>query len=508
MERECRPERQPLLGPRLAGALLGVLLVTAPAGAQTIAPNCHVTSPATPNCGSPSPQPACGTAGASIKHIIFLIKENRTFNNYFGQFPGANGTSCATWVNNGQQQVAQLAHADLENFGCDISHKWEWAHTAWDCGKMDMFDHIPNSGTCSGTPPPSPFANHSLTQFTQSDIPNYWCYASHFTLGDNMYSSLMGPSYPNHLFTVAAQSGGATALPAGFFGAVNNPGTSNNGWGCLASGQQADTIQVPAPNLPMCPASNNFVPQSSCWNINSLPQEIDATQGTSRPIDWRYYAPAVGVHGFIWSILNAIKPIFTNPNDWMPKVPDYTQLFTDLNTAPPNGLQAVSWVVLPFGCSEHPPANVCTGEDYTVMIANALMASQYWCSTALFVTWDDFGGFYDQQAPPTSLSQDVDVFGPGFRVPLLVISPWARQAHIDSTQYEFSSLLAFAEAVFPQLAPLTQRDLQADNMMNAFDFTHETPRMILNYSPNCAPPTSTTCTATGAFALAAPDDDE
>jgi len=484
---------------RFLVCLMSLLLVPGWSAAQLTAPNCHVTTPVSTSCGTPGTQPACGTAGASIQHVIFLIKENRTFDNYFGQFPGANGSSCGTYVGtDGQQHVVQLAQARDKNFGCDISHSWTNAHLAWNCGAMDEFNQISTSGASCDTSPPPPFSNHSLTQFTQSQIPNYWCYAGHFRLGDNMYSSLMGPSYPNHLFTVAAQSGGYTFS----YGAVDNPATTKGIWGCSQAGQTVNTIPVPTPNLPMCPANTTFTQKTSCWNIPSLPQSLD-TAG----IDWRYYAPqivgGVGNSGFIWSALDAVSPIFNNPADWPAKVPDYTTFFTDLSGG---NLKAVSWIVLPSECSDHSPASVCAGENYTVQIANALMNSQYWCSSALIVTWDDFGGFYDHQAPPTSASLDVDVFGPGFRVPLLIISPWAKPG-IDSTQYDFTSLLAFAEKTF-HLQPLTLRDAMANDMTTAFDFTHETPRMLLTVNSTCGGTMTTCTTAAGVVSTAAPDDDD
>jgi len=496
----------PAFGMGLLSSLAGLLLMPAWSAAQ--APNCHITTPVSTSCGTPGNLPACGTAGATIQHVIFFIKENRTFDNYFGQFPGANGTSCGSYVDaSGKQHVAQLERAEDTNHSCDISHSWENAHRAYDCGKMDKFDRTPNFPICSGTAKP-PYANHSLSQFGQSDIPNYWCYAGHFTLGDNTYSSLMGASYPNHLFTVAAQSGGFT-YP---YGAVKLP-LSFKKWGCSLKNQTAPAIQVPTPNLPACLKSRKLEPRSSCWKINSLPQEIDEV-GNPSQLDWRYYAPNVGSSGFIWSALDAISPIF-NSSDWPAKVPDYTQFYCDLEETKCQqgqtsaGLKQVSWIVLPHDCSDHAYASVCTGENYAVQVVNALMSSKYWCTSALFLTWDDWGGFYDHVAPPIAVSQNVDAFGPGFRVPLIVISPWAKSGFVDSTQYELSSLLAFAETTF-HLPALTNRDKMAANMMNAFDFTHETPRMFLTPNPKCGgtAPICSDPNNPAADPNASPDDDQ
>lgn len=317
---------------------------------------------------------------------------------------------------------------------------------AYDNGKMDKFNLLTDG---SGKPAATdPYANNSLTQLTQSDIPNYWKYAQNFVLGDNMFSSLMGPSFPNHLYTIAAQSGGV----------VNNPATDKNlgtlfdkikGWGCDVTGQQ----------VPVKDANGKTQLQEACFDFNTLADELDAKGDT-----WRYYAPPSGVTGYIWSTFNAIKHIRYGP-DWKNVVPA-VQFMTD---AANGDLATVSWIVTPANVSEHPPASVCIGENWTVQMLNSLMQSPDWSSTAVFLTWDDFGGFYDHVPP-----QQIDGYGLGFRVPLIIVSPFAKQGYIDHVQYEFSSMLRFAEGQFG-LPNLTRRDAGANDMTNAFDFT-QSPR--------------------------------
>lgn len=420
----------------------------------------------------------------SIQHVIFMIKENRTFDHYFGTFPGAHGATTA--VDSAGTTVPLQAASDT-NFGCDISHSYQSAHDAYDCGLMDRFDTISYSNdkpACDTSQPP-PYTNHSLTQLTQSGIPNYWAYAQHFTLGDHMFSSEMGPSYPNHLFTVGAQSGG----PATGQGATKNPAVGSNGWGCDQSGQTVQTLPF---GPPICPAPTNYGSHSSCWDFRVLPDEIEAAG-----LDWRYYAPSYGERGYIWSSLNAISHIRNVPAEWAKVVP-YTQFLSD---AQAGTLQAVSWVTFPGECSEHAPNSVCEGENYTVQLLNALMQGPAWCTSAVFLVWDDFGGFYDHLSPPSTAATTADVFGPGFRVPLLVISPYAKPGYVDNSPYEFSSMLKFAEVTFG-LAPLTLRDQNTNNMLNAFNFQHVTPRLILTPNPNCPQ------NCTGGLANQIPDDDD
>ncbi len=378
-----------------------------------------------------------------IKHIVFFIKENRTFDNYFGTYPGANG---ATTAINSQGMTVPLHHqADQIP---DIDHSSNGARMAYDNGKMDRFDLLRSAAARGST---GPYANNSLTQFYQSDIPNYWTYAQNFVLGDNMFSSLMGPSFPNHLYTIAAQSGGV----------VNNPITDKNvgtlrnatrGWGCDVPNQQ---VQVMG-------SDGSVSLKEACFDFQTLADELDA-----KGYSWRYYAPPAGTGGYIWSTFNAIHHIRYG-RDWQYVVP--TQQF--MSDAANGTLPTVSWIVTPARVSEHAPASVCVGENWTVQMLNSLMRGPNWSSTAVFLTWDDFGGFYDHVAP-----QQIDGYGLGFRVPLLVISPYAKKGYIDHTQYEFSSMLRFAEDELG-LPTLTNRDKAANDMMGAFDF-NQSPRSTL-----------------------------
>jgi phospholipase C len=143
-------------------------------------------------------------------------------------------------------------------------------------------------------------------------------------------------------------------------------------------------------------------------------------------------------------------------------------------------LPAVSWLVTSVGLSEHPPASVCMGENWTVEQLNALMQGPEWDSTVVFLTWDDFGGFYDHVAPPVA-----DNFGFGPRVPLLIISPWVKRAHITHNTLEFSSVLKFIEERF-DLDPLTERDEDANDLIDSFDFDHRPLEPLILSTRQCS----------------------
>lgn len=295
-----------------------------------------------------------------------------------------------------------------------------------------MFDVIPGANDNSDF--------LALSQLTSSDIPNYFGYAQHFVLGDNMFSSFQGASFANHLYTVGAQSGGAFTVPTpaqqNSWGCDANPGTTVFVW------DDDDVVTAPFP----------------CLEFTTLPDVLEAAG-----ISWRFYSPNQGMPGYVYSTLDAINHIRNGPL-WSNVVSD-TQFLQDAKTG---NLPAVSWITTGGNTNEHPPSSACAGENWTVSTLNALMQGPAWSSTAVFIVWDDFGGFYDHVPPPM-----VDKFGLGPRVPLLVISPYAISGKISHTQYEFSSVVKFIEKRFG-LPALTDRDDKANDLTDVFDF-NQTP---------------------------------
>lgn len=362
-----------------------------------------------------------------IQHIVFIVKENRTFDNYFGTFPGADGATSGT-ISTGA--VIPLGHTPdrVRDFG----HGWNDAVAAINGGAMNHFDTGVSNCNIGGD-------YLCLSQMWQSDIPNYWSYAQSFALADNAYSSLSGPSFPNHLYTIAATSGGAIANPIDPF---RTPGT----WGCDM--EAGSTVQV----MDSAGKSTYVYP---CFDFQTL---ADSLQNAG--LSWKSYAPGAGQTGYVYSSFNAINHIRNTPL-WTSNVVPESQFVID---ALAGALPTVSWLVSGTA-SEHAPSSVCEGENWTVTQLNALMQGPDWDSTAVFITWDDFGGFYDHVPPPT-----LDSWGLGPRVPMLIISPYAKPGFISHTQYEFSSVLKFIETRFG-LTTLGGRDVSANDMTDSFDFT-------------------------------------
>lgn len=401
---------------------------------------------------------------SSIQHVVFIIKENRTFDNYFGTYPGANGATTGTMSTG---QVVPLAHQPDLTFPWDINHGWNAALSGMDGGKMDHFD-LNDGANVNGN-------LLAYTQLTQADIPNYFTYAQNFVLADNMFSSIQSSSFANHLYMVAAQGNGAIDM------SLPGSGSGNPAWGCDSpAGFFAILVDT----------QGNISLQPPCWDFQTL---ADSLQNAG--VSWGFYAPPAGVWGHNFSTLDAISHIRYSPL-WTSNVFPTTQFVTDAQNG---NLPAVSWLATGLE-SEHPNlCSICVGENWTVEQINAIMQGPDWNTTAIFLVWDDFGGFYDHVPPPV-----VDSFGLGPRVPMLVISPYAKvgspgPGYISHTQYEFSSVLKFIEELFG-LPPLTARDANANDITDSFDFT-QSPRSPLILQTHSCPIPSTSVVAFGGQAV-------
>jgi phospholipase C len=384
---------------------------------------------------------------AKIQHFVFIIKENRSFDTYFGAFPGADGATQGT-ISTGQS-IPMTPMPDVTPH--DLDHTSDGALTSMDSGKMDDFD-LPAWGNVNGDYLP-------YRQFTQLGIPNYWTYAQKFVLADHMFSSVHAPSYPNHLYTIAAQTDGVLEIP---YNHITAHGTRiiDPDWGCDAD---------PFTTVRTLDANGNLDAAFPCFDFETLADRLEA-----KGISWKYYAPSKGERGYGFSTLDAISHI-RNSDLWAEHVVPTTQFVTDASSGQ---LPAVSWIVSGFE-SEHPPNSTCVGENLTVAQINAVMQGQDWDSTAIIVVWDDFGGFYDHVAPP-----QIDGFGLGPRVPALIVSAYPIASHISHTQYEFSSVLKTIEERF-KLQTLTERDRHATDLTDSFNFDQQPVAPIILTQRSC-----------------------
>lgn len=378
---------------------------------------------------------------SAIQHFVLIVKENRSFDSMFGTFPGAEGATTGTTSTG---QVIPLQHA-ADGLARSPGYQWDDGNLVIDYGRMDKFD-LENSGNVNN--------DYLLySQLLSTDIPNYFTYASNFVLGDHMFVSLHGPSFPNHLYMIAAQSGGA----------IGNMVADK--WGCDAASYSTGQV---------IDGHGNITMQYPCFDFATLGDSLENAN-----LSWTYYAP----NGSDWNAFDAINHV-RNTALWTQRIALDSQFAVD---ALAGNLPSVSWLVPPSLFSEHPSNGSCAGENWTVQQVNAVMQGPDWPTTAIFVTWDDWGGLYDHVAPPGSGDQ----FGFGPRVPLLVISPYAKTAYISKTTFEFSSFLKLVEERFG-LPTLTNRDAAANDMLDAFDFTQAARSPLILNTRDCSPASTTT----------------
>lgn len=361
-----------------------------------------------------------------IDHIVIIDRENHSFDNLFGTFPGADGTTTAELANG---RTVRLGHTPDHTL-LDLGHAGDSAVYAVDRGRMDRFAQLPGA-IQNGQ-------DVAESQYRRADIPDYWSYAQHFTLDDHFFSTILGPSFPNHLVSVAASSADT----------IDNPRDNTfHSWGC-DSGPYA---VVDAVN----PQTGEPYLTKPCFNMRTLPDVLQ-----QHSISWKYYAPPVFQSGYVWSALDAIRHIRYS-HLWATNVPPDTDFVKDVRDGK---LPAASWLVTRAEQSEHPPYSMCVGENWTVDQINALMKSRYWKSTLIVLTWDDFGGFYDHIAPPR-----LNYISLGPRVPTIVISPYARPHGVDRSRMDFTSILKFIEQDF-RLPALTGLDLHAHSLVSSLNF--------------------------------------
>jgi phospholipase C len=308
-----------------------------------------------------------------IQHVVVIFKENHTFDNYFGTFAGANG--------------AVMGHSPNPP-----THDPDHRHKAW-------------LNRATGA---------VREQFLESDIPAYFAYARQFTLCDNYCTAVAGPSTPNHLMLITADS------PV-----IDNP-----------SGKPV-------------------------YDLPSLPASLEAAGLT-----WGNYG------GYVFAYIKALAGRPQHTSDQFAK------------DASAGKLPAVSWVYAPQAFSEHPPdppdrganppvGNVTNGMQWTVDQVNAIVQGGLWPRTAIFITWDDWGGWYDHVDPPeVEKWTDGTQFRYGSRVGCLVLSPYAKSGYISKVLHSHVSLVKFCETTFG-LPPLNARDSAADDMSDCFDFTQQ-----------------------------------
>jgi phospholipase C len=434
-----------------------------------------------------------------IEHVVFIIKENRSFNNYFATYPGAEGateggTIVCTEDGCRDGPVVSLEEGeDVQSH--DLTHCFRCGLVAINDGKMNGYNLMNGVIPISGDR--ADLYGRDLTGYTYLDrdgVPSYWAYADRFVLADHFFTSMYGPTLPEHLYTVAAQANfivdnkGQADTPGSYCDDENETATR---FTPRAAREEEERIlelerEITANGSNTYELGQFWSQLRLCFDIEVLPDQLEEAG-----ISWKYYA-----NENAWmNALQMIRHVRYGPM-WN-KVEPPENFVTDVRAGE---MPQVSWVIPSESYNEHPGGgkSVCAGENWTVHQINTIMKSEFWPTTAIVVVWDDFGGFYDPVAPPQT-----DIMGLGPRTPAMIISPYTRGGdnpdggYVDDTVYEFSSVLAFIEQLFG-LEPMTRRDAEANPLLGAFDF--ENPRfkkLVLPLREDCPYGTSETQFAAG-----------
>jgi phospholipase C len=383
---------------------------------------------------------------APIRHIVLLVQENRTFNNLFATFPGAVGTTTGKMRTgsgpDAKTEPIALKKANLYDT-LTLRHTYPAVRTAYRDGHMDAFNLIKyeSNGAPEGAAP---------YQYVNPDqLAPYWEMASQYALADEMFQTQGSGSFTAHQDLIR---GGTeldpTKLP---WGCIAPPGTVTS---LITTSLHYEAGQGPFP----------------CFSYATLQGLLDA-----KSVSWTYYTPGWD-HGAgaYWNAFLAISSVYKDHAEWRAHIskPE-TNIFADISN---DALPAMSWVIPDGANSDHPGYHSDTGPSWVASVVNAIGESSYWNSTAIVIVWDDWGGFYDPVRPPP---QD-DQGGPGFRVPMIVISPYVKigkgsgGGYISNTVYEFGSIVRFVEDTFG-LGRLGTTDVRCKSIGEIFDFT-QTPR--------------------------------
>jgi phospholipase C len=418
-----------------------------------------------------------------IKHVVVIMQENRSFDSYFGTFPGADGIPRGVCVPDPRGGCVRPFHDRSDrNFGGP--HARINATRDIDNGAMDGFVGSAVRGTLGCRDRNDPYCVRAgdgtevMGYHDYHEIPNYWAYARHFVLQDHMFEPDTSWSLPAHLFTVSE-------------------------WSATCSIKGAPMSCTDAPNKPAEPPDfkgnlRHTIPSYAWTDLTYLLHK--------HHVSWRYYVFKGTQPDCADDAVTSCKPIHQDaktPGIWNPlpyfstvrqdrQLRDITSLQNFFKAARSGKLPAVSWIAPNDRVSEHPPSLVSAGQAYVTQLVNAVMRGRDWRSTAIFLAWDDWGGFYDHVDPPR-----VDENGYGLRVPGIVISPYARRGYVDHQTLSFDAYAKFIEDDFlggrrldprtdgrPDRRPDVRENLPIlGNLLNDFDFA-QAPRRPLILRPH------------------------
>ncbi len=387
--------------------------------------------PAQPPAANARRSPAA--LSTKIQHVLILIQENRSFDNFFATFPGADGTRQGRLHNGTTVSLAQAGLLDRT----DVPHGYNDYRIDYDGGKMDGFGVVASD---YGFPEVAPYQYVDPRQ-----IAVYWTLAKRYVLADHMFMTAGSDSFIAHQDLIA----GGTQINAND-AIVDGAVSGNNRPGCDAAVGTVTSLVT---------RDGAYLQDAGpfpCFQYATLRDLLDR-----KHVSWRYYH---STPYDAWNAFEAIRAVRYS-REWGTNVVDpQAKLFTDIKY---RRLPSVSWVIPTGEYSDHPGMPRDYGPDWIGSIVNAIGESSYWNSTAIFIVWDDWGGFYDHVAP-----RQFDFGQLGFRVPAIVVSSYARTGYVAHTEYEFGSILRFIEDNW-QLGRLGTSDVRANSIGKVFDFSQQ-----------------------------------
>jgi phospholipase C len=411
---------------------VAALLLAAPACSPPGAPLTYVT-------GDSALHALNATGAGKIDHVVFIVQENRSFDNLFAGYPGADTVAGGKDSNGTTIGLVPVS----------LARKYLLDHSA-----QAMFADCNGTGTLPGTQcrmngfdkesyfPVKHLKYPMYVYVPHAESKPYFAMAHQWVLADRMFQSQLDESFTAHQYVIAAQAASSADLP-------------NLNWGC--GGGNADYVYTMT--VQRKPYGRKEVP---CFDYQTLGDELDAAN-----LSWRFYAGAYGApgSGSEWSGYQAVKHVYDGP-DWKRNV--VTPNWKFIIDVRHGSLANFTWITPVCDDSDHVNCGGGFGPSWVAALVNTVGKSKFWNSTAIFVQWDDWGGLYDHVAPPYA-----DYDGLGFRVPLLVISPYAKRDYVSHVQYETASVLRFAENLWglSQLAAADRR--AASPAADCFDFAQK-----------------------------------
>ncbi|HVR46567.1 MAG TPA: alkaline phosphatase family protein [Candidatus Binatia bacterium] len=377
-----------------------------------------------------------GPSSGKIQHVVIIVQENRSLNNLFYGFPGARTVRYGYDSHNKRVKIAPI----------QFETHWDVGH-----GSKDFFQACNGTGRIPGTDcrmngfdkeyagcGPCPVPHPQYAYVPGSETKPYFDMGKQYVLADEMFASNFdGSSFVSHQYIIAGQSESSVDWPF-------------SAWGC--PGGPSDKVAIVGPQRQV---PDGF--EVACWDTTTLGDELDKAG-----LSWGFYTSQWDVDGGVWSAYQAINHIYNGPDWGKDVITPQTDFLDDVSKGK---LRAVSWITPTCANSDHAGCFSNTGPSWVAQLVNAVGESQYWDSTAIFVFWDDYGGWYDPQ-PPKYLDYD----GLGIRIPMLILSAYAKKGHVSHVHYEHGSILKFVEDTFG-LARLSASDSRANSVKDAFDFS-------------------------------------